>query len=63
MSSRNRATHAKETVLLICMRYGKFYFSDFSRLTVARERTTGDDGWELGTAIAAATMARHGGKV
>ncbi|MCF6225890.1 MAG: ATP-binding protein [Xanthomonadales bacterium] len=38
-------------------------FEPFTRLSSARERTTGDDGWGLGTAIAAAAISRHGGEI
>ncbi|MBE9547772.1 MAG: HAMP domain-containing protein [Proteobacteria bacterium] len=38
-------------------------FEPFSRLSSARERTSGDDGWGLGTAIAAAAISRHGGTI
>lgn len=38
-------------------------FEPFSRLSSARERLTGDDGWGLGTAIAASAIHRHGGTI
>lgn len=38
-------------------------FEPFSRDSVARERSTGDDGWGLGTAIAATAIERHGGSI
>ncbi len=38
-------------------------FEPFSRDSAARERSTGDGGWGLGTAIAATAIQRHGGSI